>query len=96
MSERLFTEDDARKQADGHLTIFAFTTEWKAVCETPAPENYLQFRAILERLPGFATREEAVDWAARHPNALTEIEAETAGMDLDRYLDEAPVKHPTT
>lgn len=55
----------ANKQDDGHLTIFKFTTGWKAMTGTPDLDSSYG-REEVGRLPAFSSLEKAAEWAVTY------------------------------
>lgn len=51
--------DVADEHADGHFSIFKFTTNWKVVLDTHSATD------IMESVPAFKTLREAVAWAIK-------------------------------
>ncbi|WP_018461127.1 hypothetical protein [Thermus oshimai] len=69
--------------ADGHFTLFSFTTGYKGCYGTLAPIDDLAYR-VIQALPGFPTLEELLDWM------LTAPEREAHSYHLEEALLEEP------
>lgn len=54
---------------DGHISVFKFTTNFKAVEGTPSGLGY-DMRSLYDFIPGFPTMKEAVKWAKENSEAL--------------------------
>lgn len=55
-------EKEANSKTDGHLTIFKFTSEWKACLGTPNLDTG-EGREQVRKLKGCKTLAEAIKWA---------------------------------
>lgn len=56
----------AINEADGHFTIFASTTNYKAVLGTPSCDAY-ELTLIFSDVPGFDTVDAALEWLVPAP-----------------------------